>query len=196
MITVAEARARGIGLPADDDAAQDIIDGEESYLARKIGPLVGERTETFYVGVGATHGKLALRRYTDAVVLTDGGVAYADFRMVDDGSSIIQTYAASSRWWTGPYVAATYTPNDEDDVRRALFDLVALAAEPTGSMSSEKIGDYSYTRSVSGGQTPAQLRAVIVGALLPKRDQAYTIIAASRPLGWGDPVINRAEVVW
>lgn len=192
MITVAEARARGIGLPADEDAAQDIIDGEESWLVRKIGPLDGPRTETFYVGLAVTRGKLGLRRYTDAVTVTDGGVAVTNFRLVDDGSAIIHIYAAASQWWTGPYVLATSTPTDEDEVRKALFALVAIAAEPQGSMDSESIGDYSYSR---GAQTPAQLRASIVASLLPKRDAAYTI-HSNRHLGLGDPVINRPEPVW
>jgi len=73
MITLVEARDRGIELPADDVVAQDIIDEQEAWLARRIGPLEGPRTETFYVGVAATYGKLGLRRYTDLVTIVDGG---------------------------------------------------------------------------------------------------------------------------
>jgi hypothetical protein len=72
-ITLADARARGISLPSDDDVAQDIIDEQAAWLARRIGLLEGERTETFYVGLSATHGTLGLRRPTDTVVLTDAG---------------------------------------------------------------------------------------------------------------------------
>src|SRR5690349_22994995 len=123
--TLAEVRARGITLPTDDDAAQGIIDEQVAFLTRKIGPLWGTRDETFYVGLAATHGKLGLRRYTDEVTVTDGGVAVTSshYRLVDNGASILFTYSAPSRWWTGPYVVATYVPNDEDEVRRVLFGL-------------------------------------------------------------------------
>lgn len=195
MITVAEARARGIALPTDDDAAQGIVDEQEAWLARRIGPLDGARTETFYVGVAATHGKLGLRRCTDSVVVLDNGVAVTHFRLIDDGAGIVHDYSAASQWWTGPYLTATYTPNDEDLVRGGIFDLCALAAQPLSALGSEKIGDYSYTNSLPGSPTVSQLKGAIVASILPKRDENYTL-HMSRQLGAHDPVINRAEPVW
>jgi len=199
VITLFEARARGISaLPVDDTAAQQILDEQEAWLARRIGPLEDERTETFYVGLRVTHGKLGLARYTAEVELTDGGTAVdeADFRLIDNGSAVIQTFTRTRRWWKGPYVTATYEPNDDDEVRRALFDLVALAAAPVGPYNSESIGDYSYSHGLPGTQTDAQIRAALVSSLLPKRDAALTISAVSRRLGYGDPVVNRTEAWW
>lgn len=199
MITVAEARTRGISaLPTDDVTAQQIIDEQESWLARRIGPLEGERTETFYVGLSATHGKLALARYTDEVDVTDAGsdVDPSVFRLVDNGSAIVLSHSASTRWWRGPYVTAKYEPNDTNEVRRVLFDLVSLAAAPVGPYNSESIGDYSYSHGLPGSQTDAQTRAALVSSLLPKRDAAFSIQAVSRRLGYGDPVINRPEYPW
>lgn len=198
LVSVAECRTRGIALPSDDVAAQDVIDEQEAYLARKIGVLTGSRTETFYVGLSATHGKLGLARYTDTVTLTDAGVAVSDdhFRLVDNGAGVVRVDAAPSRWWTGPYVSAAYEPNDEVEVRGVLFDLIALKAQPTGAYQSERIGDYSYVRSQAGSPTPESLRAALATSLVPKRDQLTTIYAVSRRLGYGDPVINRPEPVW
>lgn len=195
LIILAEARARDIALPADDDAAQDIIDEQEAWLARKVGLLQGERTETFYVGQSATHGKLGLRRYTDSVVLTDAGagVAADQFRLIDNGSSVVLAYIAPSRWWMGPYVTAKYTPTDLSEVRRVLFGLIALEAAPPGQYDSETIGSYSYTRVGQGGLLPSVQRAALVSSLLPKRDAAYTIHAVSRWATKDDPVINHPE---
>lgn len=198
MITLAEARARGIELPSDDAVAQDIIDEQESWLARRIGPLEGSRTETFYVGSGATHGKLALRRYTDAVAVTDAGAAVntGHYRLIDDGSAIVRNYSSPSNWWTGPYVAVTYEPSDADEVRRVLYLLLAMAVDPHAEtpFNSEQIGAYSYSRG-QGSAGSAGQRAALAESLLPKRDPVLTVQAVSRPLGWGDPVINRPEVI-
>lgn len=194
MITLGEARARNVSLPADDVVAQDIIDEQEAWLAARIGPLEGSRTETFFVGIPGTYGKLGLRRRTDTVVVTDnGGTIAADrFRIIDNGSSIeLKVTAAIYPWWIGPYVTATYTPNDEDQVRSALFALCALAVEPVGSLISEAMGSYSYTRASAG--SPAQARAIIVSSLKPRRD-SLGILALQRPFTYPDALINRREL--
>jgi hypothetical protein len=195
VVTLEEARARAISLPADATAAQGVIDGEEAWLARKVGLLVGERTETFYVGLASTRGKLGLARYTDGVIVTDGGadVDASLFRLVDNGSAIHRAYASPSQWWTGPYVTAKYTPNDEAEVRRAIFDLLALAATPTTGYTSETMGSYSYTRPDVGATAAA--RAIIVASLLPRRDSLVNL-SISRRLTHDDPVINRPEPAW
>ena len=173
-ITVDQARARGIEMPADDDSAQSIIDEQESWLRHRIGQLEGPRTETFYVGIHDTRGKLYLRRYTDEVEVVDDEVAVdADqIRLIDDGSTVQRAYAATSRYWTGPYVEVTYVPNDEDDVRRVLFDLIAMAAEPTGPYESEQIGSYSYRR---GKGSLTGTRAALASSILPKRSPVLTV---------------------
>lgn len=194
LITIAQARARGVSLPADDTAAQDVIDEQEAWLARKIGALTGSRTETFYVGLSETRRKLGLRRPTTSVVVTDGGatVATDQYRLVDDGAAIARVYSAPTRWWTGPYVTAAYTPNDQTLVESALYDLCALAAAPATGYDSEQIGAYSYRKGSTSGSSVAAQRASIVSSLLPRRDQAVTLVSA-RILRNVDPVINRAE---
>lgn len=195
VITLDEARARGIALPADDDVAQDIIDGEEAWLSRKLGgPLEGSRTETFHVGYGRTPGKLALRRYTDAAVVVDGGATLAtdQYRLVDAGSAIERLETAASLWWIGPYLTVTYEPNDEAEVRRVLFDLVALAVVPVELHNAEQIGSYSYSGGGVGNR--AAVRAVLASSLIPKRDPLVSLAAVSRRLNIEDPVINRADL--
>lgn len=192
--TLEEYRGRGIALPADDLVAQDIVDGEEAWLARRLqGDLEGGRTETFHVGYGRSAGKLSLRRFTDAVTLVDAGtnVATDQYRLVDSGSAV-ERLEPNQPWWTGPYVAATYEPNDEAEIRRALFDLVALAATPVERYTSEQIGAYSYSGGGAGSRVAS--RAVIVASLIPRRDPLVSLVAVSRRLQIEDPVINRAEL--
>jgi hypothetical protein len=200
VITLSEARARDIQLPLDDGVAQDIIDEQEAWLARRIGLLEGERTETFYVGVSATPGKLALARYTDSVEVTDGGTAVdaAHFRLVDNGSAIVRTYVSPRRWWMGPYVEATYEPNDGTEVRRVLFLLLGFAVDEHADSpyDSERIGDYAYSKGGASGRATEGSRAALADSLLPKRDPATSIVAASRRLRAYDPVINRPELAW
>lgn len=195
LIILADARVRVASLPADDDAAQDIIDEQEAWLARRIGLLQGERTETFYVGLGEVRGKLGLARYTSSVTVTDGGTAVdaSLIRLIDRGSAVIRTYDSPSRYWTGPYVLVTYTPNDLTEVKRVLYDLIGLSSEPLTPYESEQIGSYSYRRGGSAmGTSSAATRAALVSSLLPKHDQALTLVGPRR-LGAGDPVINRPE---
>lgn len=179
MITLSAARARGIALPTDDVAAQDVIDGEEAWLAARIGPLTGARTETFYVGSGRSEAKLTLRRPTDAVTVSDGGtaVAGASLRLgatssaaTTIGTTIRRIYSdGTNALWAGPNVAVTYEPTDEDAVRRVLYALLALAADLPGGFESERLGDYSRSRGNAGATLEAS-RAVLASSLLAPRD--------------------------
>ena len=201
MITIEEARDRGIELPSDADVAQDIIDEQEAWLARRIGPLDGSRTETFYVGISRVHGKLGLRRYTDSVSLSDGGstVNTGHYRLVDNGSAVVRRHESPSRYWTGPYVEATYTPNDAAEVRKVLFTLLAYAVDPSADspFNAEQIGAYSYSKGAAQGAGSVEgKKAALAIGLLPIRDPNTTLFPVSRGVEPYDPVINRAEPVW
>jgi hypothetical protein len=194
VITLDEARARGVALPLDDAVAQDIIDEQEAWLTSRIGLLEGARTETFFVGIPGTGGKLGLRRSTDAVTVVDNGnpTDPSLVRILDNGGSIeLKVTSTVYPWWIGPYVTATYTPNDADRVRSALFALLGLALEPVSTLVSETIGAYSYTGGSIG--SPAQARAIIVSSLKPRRD-SLSIVSLAPPLPYSDPMINRREL--
>lgn len=198
ILVLADARIRGIALPTGGTVAQAILDGTEDWLTQRIGLLAGERTERFFVGLARTHGRLGLARYADpeTVAVDDGGssVAADKFRLVARGSAIVRTYTSASRWWTGPYVEVTYEPAFQAALREALYSLLALAGDEAGSLTSETMGDYSYTRS--GSANVRASRAAIVSSLLPRRDAELTLYSRGRPLNAYDPVINRAEPVW
>lgn len=180
IITVAEARLRGVTLPSDDDAAQAAIDEQVDWLAKRVGPLDGERTETFYVGFGRARGCLYLRRYTDAVVIVDGPTTLVDdqFVLEGNGSSVRRQLTNYPLGWTGPYVTATYRPNDEDSVRKVLIDLLTLAAGSVGALQSETIGAYTYNRG--NGKLIAGQRGTLASSLLPRRPSATTLDTGDR----------------
>lgn len=204
LIVLADARKRVPSLPSDAVAAQSIIDEQEAWLARRLGgPLIGERTETFWVGGGQNRyrpelntGKLSLSRFTDAVAVEDDGAAVDDasIRLIDRGSAIILGADVLSRWWTGPYVAVTYSPNDTTEVKRVLYQLIAWEADPPTVLQGERIGSYSYTQATSlTGIKPTYARASLAGELVPKRDPLTSIVSMPRYVGRETFVVNLPE---
>lgn len=205
LIQLADARKRVPSLPSDAAAAQSIIDEQEAWLARRLGgPLVGERTETFWIG--GTYrfrpergsGKLSLSRFTDEVTVEDNGstVDVGDVRLIDRGSAIILGASATSRWWTGPYVAVTYEPNDTTEVKRVLYQLIAWEADPPTVLQGERIGSYSYTQATSlTGIKPQYARAALIGDIAPRRDPLTSIVSMPRYLGRETFIINLPEPV-
>jgi len=162
LLTFAEARAL-IETSLGDVALQGVIDREEAWLARRIGALSGSRTQTFHVRAADADDPLWLRRPTSAVTVTDDGVVLGgtDVRLLRDGAMIEKVTGA----WTGP-VAVLYTPNDADEVRRVVVELIRIGVSAS-PYESESIGDYSYSRG--GDRTPAAQREDLVRELMPRR---------------------------
>lgn len=166
FLTVEEVRAL-VTTPLTDEQLTDVMQREGAWLARRIGPLDGERTQVFQVADCDLDKPLWLRRPTDG---TDD-----DFLVSDNGTDLDSDLIRILRngWgieridapWTGPEVQVTYTPNDDDEVARVLIELVRLGVSETG-YASERIGDYSYQRA-SGGSNAA--RASLVRSLMPSR---------------------------
>jgi hypothetical protein len=135
MLTVDRARAL-ITTSLTDDELADVIAREEAWLARRIGPLDGERVETF-MPVAAE--ALQLRRPTSGVTVTDDSGSpvvelrgWADVHLSTDGAA-----------WGGT-IEVSYTPDDEDEVTRALLTLLRLTVAER-AYASESAGVHSYT---------------------------------------------------
>lgn len=141
---------------------QDMIDEAEEELAQRIGPLIGERTETFYLDQRRDKrivDGLFLSRYTDLVSLAHDGddlVVGTDFRLID--GHLIEHIPGSAGW--SATIVATYAPNDEERVRRAIFDLLDYASLDTG-VQSVRIGDFSTSYFPRGVQTATELRQIL-----------------------------------
>lgn len=166
---VSVEQARGvISTTLSDTALEDIIDREEAWLARRIGPLLDERTQEFWISQGADG--LILQRPTLAVTVTDGDVELEDdeVRLLAGGTRIERAEAS----WQGPSVLATYAPSDEQEVVAAILELVRISVDETGTgaLNSETIGGYSYTRSApSAGLLPETRRSAVLRSLAPYR---------------------------
>jgi len=178
LVSISEVRALVKSRLTDVDL-QTVIDREEAWLTGKVGPLTGERTDTYTPGLGDT--PLFLRRRAESVVLTDAGrtLAASEFLFTPSTGMIRRVWTPDLQdnppWrqlylgWQG-VVSATYTPADEADVKRAVIELVRLAVGETG-YDSETIGDYSYTRGASSGRLS---RAGLARSILVRRP-AYSM---------------------
>lgn len=185
LVSVAEVQARNVGAELSDSALQDVIDAAEAYLARHIGTLSGERTETFYPRRG--YEALYLRRSTDSVVVENNGDtltagdSVGNFRLLYSGSVV---ELVSGDWISGTDigpVSVTYTPNDEALVKEAVVGLVRLNLSD-GPFVSERIGDYSYQKAQGGGSSLEPARNEIVKSILPRRPfRSERLVSASHP---------------
>jgi len=150
LVVLADAQDR-----AGAAVTQEMIDEEEAWLVTQIGPLTGERTETFFLParlVGWVDA-LYLSRRTDAVdgFTSDGDtlVDGTDFRLIAD--YIVEAVPDSTAAWDDPLIV-TYTPNDESLVKSVIYDLLTYRSLPT-NLQSVRIGAYSETYATGGGGT-------------------------------------------
>jgi hypothetical protein len=144
---------------------QDQIDEVEEELAGLIGPLIGERTETYLLSEARAPrwniDGLWLSRKTDAVILTNGDdaellVAGTDYRLIN---GLLIEHITNGEAWLDT-MAATYSPNDEEQVRSVIYDMLTFRQTPTGTQSI-RIGAYSETYFPEGAGSEA-----VIGALL------------------------------
>lgn len=150
LVSLANAQAR-----AGDAVTQEMIDGVELWLAGEIGPLTGERTETFYLSerrnLDIVDG-LWLSRRTDSVTLTNDGdslTADTDYRLIN---GLLIAHVSTGASW-GETIVATYTPTDEDMVIEAIYDLLTFRSLPS-NLQSVRIGAYSETFATGSAVNP------------------------------------------
>jgi hypothetical protein len=140
MLSVEEARALVTTSLSDADLA-DVIAREEAWLARRIGPLEGERTETFATADGDE--VLKLQRPASSVDVEDDSGTLTDVAL-HGWSDVTRTDVARS--WNGD-VLVTYTPSDPDEVKRVLVTLVRLTTSES-AFASQSAEGYSVSSSI------------------------------------------------
>jgi hypothetical protein len=180
VLSLEDARAAGIGGELGDEALQDAIDEEEAWLARRVGPLVGERTQRFALtGLPPGGSELRLLRPTDEVEVTLDAVALTTVELRPDQRTIARL-PEGTRYTHA--VEVTYTPNDELEVRRALKLLVGirLGEVSSGGLQGEQMGSYSYQR---GAGTGTRSRGSIVRDLTGRGQPGTTRIKSTVPHG-------------
>lgn len=138
MLSTDEARALITTSLSDEDLAA-VIAREEAWLARRIGPLQGERTETFATVSGDEILRLA--RPTSSATVEDEAGSITDLDL--QGWSDVVLDADGSRGWSGD-AQVTYEPSDAEEVKRALITLVRLT-----------IGESAHAAQGAGGYTVA-----------------------------------------
>lgn len=150
LVTLSDAQDR-----VGEAVTQDHIDEVEEQLRRLIGPLTGERTETFFLpdrrDKGIVDG-LYLSRYTDSVAITHDGTSLTnltDYRLLDN--YLVERNPESSTSWFEDMVA-TYSPNDEEQIRGVIYDWLSYRQTPAG-LQSVRIGAYSETFYPTSGRS-------------------------------------------
>lgn len=159
LTTVAEVRAL-VDTDLEDADLQAVIDREEAWLARRVGPLSGPRTVT--IPSPRFDADLVLMRPTAAATVTNAGQPVT----VDlIGGTLLRRLSG----WLGP-VAVTYTPDDELEVKRAVIYLIQISLKSVEDLAGEQIGSYSYQRFGAAGAAGSGMptRAAIIRSLLPK----------------------------
>lgn len=179
LVLLADAQAR-----VGESVTQALIDEEEAWLASKIGPLTGERTETFFLParIQGVVDALYLSRRTDEVTgFTSDGEEMTEFHLLD--GYIVEMNRDSSESWTDPLIV-TYTPNDETMVEGVIYDLLTFRSLPS-NLQSVRIGAYSETyatgaESSSGPVKAALLRKVLTSAGLGAYNHPFRVSRTAR----------------
>jgi hypothetical protein len=171
LVSLSDAQAR-VGA-----VTQDQIDEAEEQLAALIGPLTGERTETFYLSERRHTWRIVdglwLSRRTSAVIVTHDGTqltAGTDYRLVN--SILIERIPDSTTTWAETMVA-TYSPNDEETLRSVIFDLLTYRQTPTGTQSI-RIGGYSETYFPDGSGSTDPVMGALLRRVLPHAGMGLT----------------------
>lgn len=169
LLTVEAARAV-INTSLSDPALQDVIDREEAWLARRLGQLEGERTQSFpLAGYRRRQYEIRLQRPTDDAGLTevtDNAAVITDVALTNNGWRVAKNLGQS--YFTGP-VTVEYTPTDELEVIRVLIELVRMvtvvaSGDVTPGLQSETLGDYAYVLG-DKAVSPAAIRRALVRSL-------------------------------
>ncbi len=161
LVALADAQSR-----SGDAVTQAMIDEEEAWLASAIGPLTGERTETFFLPsrLRGLVDAVYLSRRTDALdTFTSAGetaIIATDWRLFD--GYVVEKVGTSVIAWDDPLVA-TYTPNDETIVKGIIYDLLQYRQVLAGTQSI-RIGQYSETYFPGVGE--GAVRNALLGKVL------------------------------
>lgn len=170
MLEVEAARAL-ITTSLSDDDLEEVIGREEAWLARRIGPLEGERVEMFTSLAGDE--VLWLQRPASSVAVEDDGGSTTEIS-IRGWSDLIRTSGS----WSGD-VLVTYTPTDPEEVIRALITLVRLTVSES-AYSAESAGGYSAQTDVHAQRT---IRHSAWRGLLRPRVPTTTRVRSGLPIG-------------
>lgn len=151
LVSLANAQTR-----AGDSVTQEMIDGVEEWLAAEIGPLEGDRTETFYLSerrdLGIVDGLWLSRRTNVLTSLTNDGDTLTidtDYRLIN---GLLVLHVSTGASW-GDTMVATSTLTDADQVVEAIYDLLTVRTiQP--NLQSVRIGAYSETFATGGSTSP------------------------------------------
>lgn len=169
LLTLDAVRAN-VETDLSNDALQRVIDGEDAYIRKMVGPHDGEFTETIR---GEGYLLWLTKQAASVSLVKEYGwradpqrpqtLAATAYTIEQYGHALWRRYLA---WDT--FVDVTYTPVEENALRiKALIELVRLAAQDTG-VANQRVGSYSsvaFPRDEERRRIIAPLRHPIGGIL-------------------------------
>ena len=179
LVDLADAQTR-----AGSAVTQDMIDEEEAWLEQRIGPLTGERTETFYLGAKHLVGTVDaayLSRRTDSVDFASDGTPLTldtDYRLLS--GYVLERVSLGALW--GDILTVVYTPTDELIVKGVIYDLLRYR-QVQSNLQAVRIGEYSESYFSDRGSNPvylALLRKVLPSAGLGAYASPFRLARTAR----------------
>lgn len=131
----------------EDDPLQVFLDAAEAEIVRSAGPG-GQTTELFGGGlriISLSRPADSIDSITETIYTTVDTLAADDYLLYPGGYLIERLQTGTNgrwRWWGR--VAVTYTPADEEALRKAIqVDLVKLALSYSPGLTSTTIGSWT-----------------------------------------------------
>jgi hypothetical protein len=168
LITPAVYREHDAGTSLGDDALQRIIDSNEGYMVRVLGPHSREGSPILEIQRGRTRGLLAHQPIGSVVQIREQASGSTDWTVLDATDYLLENGGqtltrlstgtnASSRW--ASLVEITYVPAANLAERiAALLEMVGTdvgAGVTSGGISSRTMGSWSETYAAGGGGSTA-----------------------------------------
>lgn len=172
MLSIAEARALITTSLSDSDLTA-AIEREEAWLARRIGPLEGARTETFSTPDGDEVLQLQRPATAASVVVTDGSGVVTGYELRGWADIVPDGHV----WRTG--VDVDYTADDANEVKRAIITLLRLTLTESGYLSENAEG-YMATSSMADRRA---IKAAAWRSLLRRRVVQSVRLVSAVPAG-------------
>lgn len=169
LVSLADAQSR-----SGASVTQAMIDGVEAALVDEIGPLTGERTETFFLENLKWPSRINgvyLSRRTNAITAETDGVALVnvtDYRLIN--GYVVDLYDTA---WHGDLLNITYTPNDLGLITEEIYKLLTNQALPS-NLQAVRIGQYSETYFPAGRTSDDPVWAASISRILPGAGMGLT----------------------
>jgi hypothetical protein len=178
LISPAVYKEHDPGVALGDDALQRVIDANEAYMVRVLGPHTREGSPAVEIHRGGTSGIMPAQivgAVSSLEETVDGRtwtlLAVDDWILLDDGRTLARlSGGTNSRSTWAPLVRVTYVPRSNLEERiLALLEMVGMdttAGVASGGVTSRTMGSWSETYG-SGSTSRETAKAKVLARIHP-----------------------------